>query len=136
MTPYRRPTLHPSSGCMAIAVPGERCNRRHFTEIPVMFAWDPVLGVGVGGPSITLCRMHNYLWSLPAEERVHIVGGWMGRAWNNEAEVWTVMTTVYETADGLDLSKVWWAQRRTTRFGQTPVDVAFDAALAGMEIPK
>lgn len=121
---------------MAITVSGDRCNRRHYTAIPVEFAWDPVLGVGVGGPSVTLCRMHDYMWSLAAGERVQIVGGWMGRARNDEAEVWTVMTTVYGARDGLYLSKVWWAQRRTTRFGQTSVDVAFDAALAGREPAK
>ena len=115
--PYRRPVLHPTYGCAALTVRGRRCGRPHYTEYPVTFSWDPIKGVGVGGPHIPLCRMHGYLHELERHERIQIVGGWMGAAWNPDAKVWTVLTTVYETKDGLDASKHWWALRYDAVFG-------------------
>jgi hypothetical protein len=115
--------------CIAITARGTVCGRGHSSEFPCTFAWDPVRGRGVGGPTIPLCRLHDYMWSLEAHERVQIVGGWMGRAWNAKASVWTVLTTVYETRDGLETSAHWWALRRSKRFGVID-DVSYHAAVA------
>lgn len=76
------------------------------------FTWDPVAGAGTGAPPIPLCRMHAYLWDLEPADRVEIMAGWMGRAWNPKGQCWTVMTTVYETRDGLEAAKRWWALRQ------------------------
>jgi hypothetical protein len=103
--------------CIGIDARGRPCNRRHQVEIPITFEWDPVAGRGIGAPSAPLCRLHDYLWDLEPHERVEIAHGWLGRAWNPGAGVWTVMTTVYETRDGLAASPHWWALRRATRFG-------------------
>ena len=119
-------------GCLAITARGNRCGHRHQVEVPVTFAWDPVRGVGVGAPSIMLCRMHDYLWSLDVSDRVQIVGGWMGRAWNPGAKVWTVMTTVYESKDGLTVSRHWWSLRHDTKFGDCK-DVAYEDAVAALD---
>ena len=127
MTPYRRPVLHPNFGCVAITVRGSRCCRPHYTEYPITFTWDPIKGVGVGGPSAPFCRMHGYLSELEPGERIEIVGGWIGRAWNSAAKVWTVLTTVYETKDGLTASKHWWALRHDTVFGDCS-DITYDDA--------
>jgi hypothetical protein len=131
MKPFRRPVLHPNFGCIAILATGERCSRMHWTEYPITFAWDPIKGVGIDAPSATLCRMHGYLWELADGERVEIVGGWMGQAWNPDAKVWTVLTTVYESKDSLFASKHWWALRRPSVFGQCD-RVRYDEAIAAM----
>jgi hypothetical protein len=115
--PYKRPVFHPAHGCVAITVRGQRCNRDHYTEIPITFSWDPIRGVGIEAPSAPFCRMHDYLWSLEPGERVEIVGGWMGRAWNPNAKCWTVLTTVYESRRDLGASPHWWALRRPAKFG-------------------
>jgi hypothetical protein len=127
MTPYRRPVLHPNHGCIAITVKGRRCCRPHASEQPITFEWDPVTGRGIGGPNVTLCRMHNYLWELDAADRIEIVGGWMGRAWNPDAECWTVCITVYDAKDGLFASPHWWALRRDLVFGDCSKIVYDDA---------
>ena len=107
-----------SIGCVAITAKGVRCNRGHQTEIPIVFEWDPVSGVGVGAPSVPLCRMHNYLWDLEPGERVEIVFGWLGRGWNPVARCWTVTDTVYDMKDSRFVSPHWWALRRPLRFGE------------------
>ena len=88
-------------------------------SVPITFTWDPIAGMGVGGPSATLCRTHEPGDAPPNESdaRVEVVGGWLGRAWNADAKVWTVLTTVYETRDALTTSKHWYALRRPMEFG-------------------
>jgi hypothetical protein len=127
--PFRRPTLHPPAGCVALTARGKRCGRPHFTEVPIIFEWDPIRGRGTSGPSACFCRMHSYMAFGQDAERFEIVGGWIGRAWNPDAEVWTVMVTVYEARDGLYASPHWWALRRETVFGDCS-RVTYDRAVA------
>jgi hypothetical protein len=115
--PYRRPLLHPTAGCVALTVRGRRCGRPHMSEVGILFTWDPVKGVGIGGPNVTLCRMHRYMGDVAQAERFEIVGGWIGRAWNPDAKVWTVLVTVYERREGNEVSRHWWALRRPLVFG-------------------
>ena len=103
--------------CVAITARGLRCGRATQTEYPITFEWDPTKGHGTGGPGATLCRLHDYLWDLEPGECVEIVGGWLGRAWNPKANVYTVMTTVYEARDSLFVSPHWWALRRPIKMG-------------------
>lgn len=117
-----------SRRCVAIDFRGRRCNRRTVCIAPVTYEWDPVRGVGVGGPSLTLCRVHD-LDDVRGPVRMEVVGGWVGAAWNPKANVWTVLTTVYETRDGLDASRHWWALRRPMRFGDTSTEVVYDDAV-------
>jgi len=129
--PFRRPGLHPPRGCVALTAKGLRCGRPHFTAIPITFSWDPVKGVGIGAPAATLCRMHDYLWELEPGDRVEVVGGWLGRARNEKAGVWTVLTTVCEAREGFQASLAWWALRRNTVFGDCSRDrETFDDARA------
>src|SRR5271167_2034579 len=117
MKPFRRPLLYPNFGCIALTVRGQRCGRPHFSESPISFTWNPTTGRGIGGPSACFCRMHDYMGWVEGAERFEIVGGWMGRAWNPDAEVWTVLMTVYESRTSLFASKHWWALRRDIVFG-------------------
>ena len=103
--------------CMAIDARGRRCGRYSYTEVPITFTWDPTNGRGTGGPGVTLCRLHDYLWELEPGECVEIVGGWLGRGWNPDAQCWTVTTTVYEKRDALFVSPHWWALRRPIKMG-------------------
>ena len=103
--------------CLAITARGYQCGREHWTECPITFSWDPTRGYGTGAPSVTLCHLHDYMWELEAHERVEIVGGWLGRAWNPEAKCWTVSTTVYAARDGLAASPHWWGLRRPIKTG-------------------
>jgi hypothetical protein len=127
--PYRRPCLHPTAGCVALDYRGRRCGRPHFSEVPITFTWDPVRGIGIGAPAATLCRMHDWC-GVNGPVRLEVVGGWMGDAWNPDAKVWTVLTTVYATRDGLTASPHWFAMRQPTRFGQNE-RVTYDQARAG-----
>ena len=129
MKPFRRLGLHPSFGCVAIMVRGRRCGHAHFCEVPITFEWDPTKGVGIGGPHAPFCRMHNYHWDLERHERIQVVGGWLGYAWNAKAKVWTVMTTVFEAKDGFDLSKHWWELRHPIRTGVCE-RIRYDEAVA------
>jgi hypothetical protein len=113
--------------CVALDFRGRRCGRRSVCEFPITFTWDPVRGVGTGAPSATFCRMHEP-WGLKGPDRMAVVGGWLGDAWNPEAKVWTVLTTIYETKDGLAASLHWWALRRPTIFGVCE-DVVYDDAI-------
>ena len=93
-----------------------------------MFAWDPIGGTGVAGPDAAFCRMHDYFsWPDPGE-RYAVAGGWIGRVWNQEAQVWTVLVTVYESRDGLFGSEHWWALRRDLVFGDCS-RVTYDEAV-------
>lgn len=65
---------------------------------------------------------------LHGPDRVAVVGGWLGNAWNPKAKVWTVLTTVYETRNGFMPSQHWWALRRPTKFGVCE-DVVYDDAI-------
>ena len=102
--------------CVAMTVRGRRCGRTAQELLTVTFKWDPVRGVGVGGPDLPLCRMHG-IGEMRGSDRFEVVGGWVGAAWNPEARVWTVLTTVYETRGGFGASRHWWAKRRPTKFG-------------------
>ena len=128
MRPYGRPVLH-TNACVAMTFRHQRCGRRYFTEWPIAFEWDPVKGIGIGAPSATFCRMHDPI-NLRGPERMEVVGGWIGAAWNPRAKVWTVLTTVYETRDGLQVAKHWWSLRRPTRFGVTDSVTYDEASLA------
>ena len=126
--PFRRPTLPGGFGCVALLANGRRCGRAHFSEAPITFTWDPVKGRGIGGPSACFCRMHDYFSFAEGSERFQVVGGWIGRAWNPDAQVWTVLVTVYEGREGFYVSKHWWALRRETIFGKTD-RVTYDQAV-------
>jgi len=71
--------------------------------------------------------MHDYMGWVEGAERFEIVGGWIGRAWNPDAEVWTVLMTVYESRTSLFASKHWWALRRDIVFGDCS-KVTYDQA--------
>lgn len=126
--PFRRPTLHPPAGCVALTARGKRCGRPHFTSVPITFEWDPIRGVGVMGPSADFCRMHAYTGYGEREERFQVVGGWIGRAWNPGAKVWTVCMTVYESRTSLFAAPHWWALRRATTFGDCQ-RITYDRAM-------
>lgn len=128
MKPFRRPVLHPHAGCVALTVRGRRCGRSHCSATGITFAWDPVKGIGVGGPAATFCRMHDYMSFTEGGERFAIVGGWIGRAWNPVAKVWTVLVTVYESRDSLFASKHWWSLRRPLKFGDCS-HITYDQAV-------
>ena len=117
-----------SRRCLALDFRGKRCNRRIASIVPILFSWDPVRGVGTGAPSATLCRVHG-LDGVHGDVRLEVVGGWLGAAWNPDAKVWTVLTTVYETRDGLDASPHWWALRRPVRFNEPTTAVVYDDAV-------
>ena len=72
--------------------------------------------------------MHDYRWDLDAGDRVEVVCGWAGRAWNDKASVWTVLTTVYADRVGFNASPHWWSLRRNVRFGHCD-RVRYDDAL-------
>jgi hypothetical protein len=127
--PFRRPGLQPPAGCVALTVRGVRCGRPHVTEVPILFSWDPVRGRGVAGPSACFCRMHRYMSDVHDDERFELVGGWLGRAWNPDAKVWTVIMTVYESRACLFASPHWWALRRDTVFGDCS-RITYDQAIA------
>lgn len=115
--------------CVAITARGERCRCAAVCAHPITFTWDPIKGRGTGAPYATLCRMHDYVWSLAEGERVEVVGGWLGRGWNPDAKVWTVTTTVYESRAGFFASPHWYALRRKTVFGLSD-ETTYDEAMA------
>ena len=120
-----------SRRCVALDFRGKRCNRRTVCMVPTIFSWDPVKGVGVGGPHASLCRVHD-TDGVRGDVRLEVVGGWLGDAWNPVAKCWTVCLTVYETRDGLDASPHWWSLRRPVRFGVCD-DVVYDDAIVWSE---
>ena len=134
MRPYRRPTLHPSYGCLAILATGPkvRCGRPHCAESSCIFDWDPIKGVGIAGPDVTLCRMHDYLWSLEPGDRIEVVGGWLGRVRNVDADCYTVLEAVFEHQTGDAYSNHWWSLRRETRFGDC-TRMTYDQAIANVD---
>ncbi len=103
--------------CVAITAKGRMCGHGHKTEIPCIWEWDPTTGRGIGGPSIPLCRMHDYLFALEEADRIEILGGWMGRGWNPDAECTTVSTTVYASKVGYQGSLEWWRLRQPIGMG-------------------
>jgi len=123
-----------SRGCVALDFRGRRCGRRCVTIVPIIFEWDPVRGVGTGGPSANLCRVHN-LDGVRQDVRVEVIGGWLGDAWNPQANVWTVLTTVYATKEGLEASPHWWAMRRPIRAGEMGKDEVYDDVQEGTPCP-
>ena len=120
---------HPGPPCIAIDHRGHRCCRPSFCAIPVTFSWDPVNGTGFGGPYATFCRMHDYWHWLRGPDRIEVIGGWMGAAWNTNAKVWTALTTIYEARDGLSVSRRWWGLRHETVIGDLNEET-FDDAIA------
>jgi hypothetical protein len=129
MKPYRRSALTPAFGCVALTARNNRCSRRYYTEYTITFTWDPIAGKGIGAPSAPFCRMHGYLWELPPEDRIAIVGGWIGRAWNPYDQCYTVLTTVYQEQTGFRASEHWWALRRDVFFGDC-TRITYDEAMA------
>ncbi len=80
-------------------------------------------------PSPSPSPSPRVLDGVHGDVRLEVVGGWLGAAWNPDAKVWTVLTTVYETRDGLDASPHWWALRRPVRFNEPTTAVVYDDAV-------
>lgn len=117
--------------CMAICRDSRRCTRGARWSLPITFAWDPVAGVGVGGPDLRLCGQHGVVgMQVRGPKRLRVTGGWYGAAWNQDAKVWTVLGTVYSTQDGLTASPAWWEQRHASHFGECRQPQSYDEARA------
>jgi len=103
--------------CIAI-VDGRRCKLGARAHCPVTFAWDPIKGVGIGGPHVPLCSVHNSKhWRLKGGERFRIIGGWYGYIWNSQAKVWTVLQSVFRSRTSHKYADAWWSLRFNTEFG-------------------
>jgi hypothetical protein len=86
--------------CSAIMADGSVCGRDWRASYPV---WR------VGAPPISLCRTHDYFLDLLPQDRIEIVGGWLGNVWNDDAKVWTVLNTVFADRRSNRLSAHWLA---------------------------
>ena len=117
--------------CMAITAGGKRCSRSGARwTCPVMFAHDPITGRGESGPDLCFCHQHGVLaLDLKEAERVPVVDGFYGRAFNPTAKVWTVVMTVLERADdSAFMSKKWLRFRKPTTFGDCQRRENYDEA--------